>query len=495
MAHQLVRYPEKVSSWDLWKALAAEPGRIALESGAAGPGTGNWTILLGRPRGRVVFKGDEIHVYAGPKIAKRYDGRDPIAALKQALAWYGGDRAAESTRAIRRDAAKAGFPRPPFLAGAAGWLAYELGRRIRRFEGTRPDADPPLDLGLYGAAALLDVASGTTYLVGMDNAIGPAEAEVGRLSAALDRVIEQRKQDRAAENTIDYVTSPIRGGTPGLPPIADLPALPGRDEFFAAVATVRERVRAGVVGQANVSMRFSAKCRAPIDKLWRRLRRATPEPFMACVQGADRAVLCASMERLFAVREGMVECRPIKGTRPRGETPEDDERAKAELAASVKDRGELARVVAQHREDLGTVCTPSTVTVDAEAVVRTFARVHHLEASLGGTLAPGKDACDALAALFPSASITGTPRAAAMKIVEEVEPQPRGVSFGAIGYLGVDGDADLAVAIRTAVLRKNELHWSAGSAIGADSDPEIEWKELVAKAKVYQELVEATRGR
>ncbi len=250
----------------------------------------------------------------------------------------------------------------------------------------------------------------------------------------------------------------------------------------AGVERIRRYIEAGDIYQANLSVRWRTGTGASVDVLWPRLRETSPEPFAACLELEGRAVLSASMERLLSVRGRVAETRPIKGTAPRGTDP-------AKLAASEKDRAELLMIVDIHRNDLGKVCEPGSVEVPTLYGVRTFAHVHHLEATVRGTLAAGKDALDALGAVFPAGSITGAPKIRAMQILEELEPEPRGVYCGAIGWIDARGDADFAVAIRTAVLEEGVLRWSAGGGIVWDSGADAEWREVLAKSEGFRKLL------
>ena len=442
----------------VWRALAGDPGRVALDSLAEGPGTGRWSIIASRPRARIVLGERGVEVVDGEKVLHVIPGGDPFAGVREAMAWF----AAGSTHATEE---------LPFVAGAIGWLSYELGRRMlpAKLPGERRDVDPPVELALYAGAVVIDRASGDSWTVGADNALGLGEHEAERLAKALAavRAAPGRPESRSPAKIVE----------------------PSRVAHADAVRRIRDYIEKGDVYQANLSARFSAPCTKPVDELWAALRATSPEPFAACIEGRDRTVFSASMERLLAVRGREVETRPIKGTRPRGKGA-DDEKARRELATSEKDSAELLMIVDLHRNDLGRVCRPGSVHVPTLFGVRTFARVHHLEATITGLLQDGKDALDALRAVFPAGSITGAPKIRAMQILEEVEPTSRGVYCGAIGYLGLDGSADFAVAIRTAVLHAGVLRWSAGGGIVWDSEPEKEWRELLAKAEGFRALVE-----
>lgn len=450
----------------VWRALGRDPGRVALDSLAEGPGTGRWSIVASRPLARVVWRDESLEVVgADGGTLHAVPATDPFVAVREVLAWFGAG--------TRPD-----LDGLPFAGGAVGWLSYELGRRMlpAKFPLPRADVDPPLELALYGGAVVFDRETREAWAVGIDTALGRDDDEAGRLFAAITAGGERTNVTR----------------TPKPPPPREALRAPWDQDVQHrdAVARVRRYIEAGDVYQANVSARFDAPCAKSADELWTRLRETSPEPFAACLEGVDRVVLSASMERLLSVRGTHVETRPIKGTRPRGGSPADDEKMRRELATSEKDSAELLMIVDLHRNDLGKVCRPGSVQVPTLFGVRTFARVHHLEATITGTLRDGQDALDALRAVFPAGSVTGAPKLRAMQVLEEVEPTPRGVYCGAIGYLGLDGSADFAVAIRTAVLKDGRLRWSAGGGIVWDSDPAEEWREVLAKSAGFRALLD-----
>lgn len=452
----------------VWRALRKDPGRVALDSLTAGPGTGRWSIVASRPLARVVWRDGSIEVVAANGMTLHaVPGDDPFGAIREVLAWFGAGTQPD-------------LEGLPFAGGAVGWFAYELGRRLlpAKFPAARADVDPPVELALFGGAVVIDRTNGDGWAVGIDTALGRGEDEASRLASAIAG---------SAERTLE---SPRPPGSALWNPDEKAPPWEGAAAHRQAVEDVRRYIEAGDVYQANVSSRFVAPCEKTPDELWQRLRETSPEPFAACIEGADRVVFSASMERLLSVRGREVETRPIKGTRARGSSLQDDERLRRELATSEKDSAELLMIVDIHRNDLGKVCRPGSVQVPTLFGVRTFARVHHLEATITGTLRDGMDALDALRAVFPAGSITGAPKIRAMQVLEEVEPEPRGIYCGAIGYLGLDGSADFAVAIRTAVLRDGRLRWSAGGGIVWDSDPAAEWREVLAKSAGFRALLE-----
>ncbi len=261
-----------------------------------------------------------------------------------------------------------------------------------------------------------------------------------------------------------------------------------RLEYLRAVRRVLEYVAAGDCYQVNLSQRFSAPYSGDPWELYQRLRRVSPAPFAAYLDCGDHQVLSSSPELFLRVREGCVETHPIKGTRPRGNDAAQDEAAAHELLASAKDRAELLMIVDLERNDLGRVCEYGTINVpragDGDwARLESYPNVHHLVATVRGRLRGEVTPLEALRASFPGGSITGAPKIRAMEIIEELEPVRRGVYTGAIGWVDGRGNAEWSIAIRTMVVKEGQVHFHAGGGIVADSDPEAEYAETLAKAE------------
>ncbi len=266
-----------------------------------------------------------------------------------------------------------------------------------------------------------------------------------------------------------------------------------RDDYGAAFRRVRRYIRAGDCYQVNLARRFHAPARGDAWWAYRALRRTNPAPFSAFVTTPHGQVLSASPERFLQLRDGRVETRPIKGTRPRGDTPEQDAWLAADLAASPKDRAENLMIVDLLRNDLGRVCALGSVGVPCLFQVESYPTVHHLVSTVTGHLAPGADACGLLRACFPGGSVTGAPKIRAMEIIEELEPHRRGVYCGAIGYLGFDGGMDTNIAIRTLVYNRGEIRCWAGGGIVYDSREQAEYDETLHKAAPLLRLLELAR--
>ncbi len=255
------------------------------------------------------------------------------------------------------------------------------------------------------------------------------------------------------------------------------------EEYVATVEKARQYIIAGDIFEVNLSQRFKAELSIAPYQLYRRLRQINPAPF-ACYLGFDEvSVVSASPERFLRVRGDWVETRPIKGTRPRGKTPEEDKALADELLSSSKDRAENIMIVDLERNDLGRVCRYGTIKVTELAILEVFPTVFHLTSTVVGRLREDKNCIDLLKATFPGGSITGAPKVRAMEIIDELEPTKRSVYTGSIGYLSFNGDLDLNIAIRTFLVKEREAYFQVGGAVVYDSDPEAEYQETLDKAR------------
>jgi len=277
-------------------------------------------------------------------------------------------------------------------------------------------------------------------------------------------------------------------------PLDDAEAPPSNfdpDAYKRAVQRVRDYIVAGDVYQVNLSQRFSLPLAGDPFDAYLRLRGRNPAPFAAYISMPEARVLSASPERFlsFDPATRRVQTRPIKGTRPRGRTPGEDEGLAAELLASAKDRAENVMIVDLERNDLGRVAVIGSVRVTELAAPETLPTVFHLTSTVEATLRDDRDLVDLLLAAFPGGSITGAPKIRAMEIIDELEPMARGVYTGAIGYIGFDGRMDLNIAIRTIVVKGGMAYFQAGGGIVADSDPEMEYQETLHKAWALADAV------
>jgi anthranilate synthase component 1 len=257
------------------------------------------------------------------------------------------------------------------------------------------------------------------------------------------------------------------------------------EHFKDGVRRIHEHLLAGDVFQVNLSRAWEARLRTAPDPLdvYSALRQANPAPFSGVMRWGGRAVLSSSPERLVEIRNGMVETRPIAGTRPRGADPEQDRALSRELIDNPKERAEHIMLIDLERNDLGRVCEPGSVNVNELMVIESYAHVHHIVSNVRGTLRADAGPVDAIMAVFPGGTITGCPKVRCMEIIAELEAGGRGFYTGSFGYLCRDGDLDLNILIRSMLLDGNRISFRTGAGIVADSDPARELEETADKAR------------
>ncbi|MBN9607297.1 MAG: anthranilate synthase component I family protein [Actinomycetales bacterium] len=351
----------------------------------------------------------------------------------------------------------------PGALGLVGWLGYEAGHETVGVPAAPPGEAP---------GAWLRVQE----LLEVDPVTGHAEAHVG--AGAPGSAVELAARWEAA----------LAAAAPLAPPSDPAPSGPARwrdepEAYRAAVAACLAAIREGEAYQLCLTTRVDVPGRFDPFAVHRRLRSATTSHHGALLRLGERALVSASPERFLEVRAGSVRSRPIKGTRPRSSDADEDARLAAELRADPKEQAENLMIVDLVRNDLSRVCTPGTVAVTGLHEVESYPPVHQLVSTVEGRLRPGLDALDALAALFPAGSMTGAPKRRAMQLLAELEGAPRGAYAGAFGWIGADGDADLAMTIRTIELDAHGASIGTGGGITAGSDPEREWREARLKAR------------
>ena len=371
-----------------------------------------------------------------------------------------------------------GPPDIPLAGGAVGYFSYDLCHFIERLPVTTVDDlnCPECYLAFYDVVFVFDHTTGKKYLI----------------STGFPELVEEKREWKAAERLKEIRTRLLQE-TPcafdeAIPSVSRVDNIVlqsnfSHQEYIRAVETAREYICAGDIFQVNLSQRFETEMRLPSYELYRRLRRINPAPFAAYLDFENLSIISASPERYLQIRGDWVETRPIKGTRPRGNSPEEDNVLAEELLASAKDRAENTMIVDLERNDIGRVCRYGTVGVTELAVLETFPSVFHLTSTVQGRLREDKDRIDLLKASFPGGSITGAPKVRAMEIIDELEPTRRSVYTGSIGYLGFNGDMDLNIVIRTFLVKDGKAYFQVGGGIVYDSEPEAEYVETLDKAR------------
>jgi para-aminobenzoate synthetase component 1 len=352
----------------------------------------------------------------------------------------------------------------PFIGGGVGYLSYDLGRHIESIPSSACDdlLLPECCFGFYDRGLVFDHQAGKAYAVSTGF---PETDENARQERARVRLVELKKrlsvgrcyQPPAAREPTGVRRESVRSNFT-------------KDEYLRAVDRARQYIIDGDIFEVNLSQRFEARTRVSAYRLYQKLRCINPAPFASYLGFEDVQVVSASPERFLRKTGNAVETRPIKGTRPRGKTEEEDKRLAAELLSSAKDHAENMMIVDLERNDLGRVCRYGSVRVSELAILETYPTVFHLTSTVEGQLSEGKDRVDLLRATFPGGSITGAPKVRAMEIIEELEPTRRSVYTGNVGYLGFDGEMDLNIVIRTFLVKGDVAYFQVGGAVVYDSD-------------------------
>jgi anthranilate synthase component 1 len=363
-----------------------------------------------------------------------------------------------------------------FTGGLVGYFGYEI---VQRFEkrlaaGDKPDelGTPEMVLLLSEEVAVFDNLAGRLYLiVNIDPSIPDAW---GTAQRRLDKLAH-----RLRCGTLGY------GETVYRTPVAESDFHYGfsRRDFLAAVDRCKEYILAGDIFQVVLSQRMSVPFQARALDVYRALRALNPSPYMYFIDLGDTQIVGSSPEVLVRVQQRRVTLRPIAGTRQRGATAAEDQRLERELLDDPKERAEHLMLIDLGRNDAGRVCRTGSVQVTDTMVIERYSHVMHIVSQVEGDLADGLTATDAIRSSFPAGTLSGAPKIRAMEIINELEPVRRNVYAGAVGYLSWHDDADLAIAIRTAVIKDGMLHVQAGAGIVADSDPEKEWEETMNKGR------------
>jgi anthranilate synthase component 1 len=456
----------------VYTKLAGGPGTFLLESaeqgaGSAGTAWSRYSFIGVRSSATLVERDGQAAWLGVPPPGVPVDG-DPVTALRETVAALAG-------------AADEGLP--PLTGGMVGYLSYDLVRRFEKLPSTAIDDVPLPELGMMLATDLvvLDHFDGSAILVA--NAILAENADDRQRRAAYHQAVGRLD---AMTTALSRPTPPMISTVERVAPGEVLSRTPPGD-YQKAVELAKEAIRAGECFQIVVGQRFERTTDAhPLD-VYRVLRATNPSPYMYLLRFDDFDIVGSSPEAHLkvsaeqgGVRRAMLH--PIAGTRWRGATPEQDNALAAELLADPKERAEHVMLVDLGRNDLGRVCRAGTVEVPAFARIERYSHVMHIVSTVVGELRADRTAFDALAATFPAGTLSGAPKVRAMEIIEELEPTRRGLYGGTVGYFGFAGDMDMAIAIRTALIRGGVAYVGAGAGIVADSDPASEEQESRNKA-------------
>lgn len=448
----------------LYLKLANQPFSYLLESVQGGERFGRYSIIGLPAKTRIVAHGKDIQVLDGDTVVESVENTNPLDFVKNYQARF-------------KTPPYEGLPR--FTGGLAGYFGYETVRYIeKRLANTvKPDAIdvPDVLLMVSEQLAVVDNLSGKLYFIVYADATAP-----NAYDQAKQRLQELMQKLRST------VTIPTSAATEKTTASSEF----GEENFKAAVKRAQQYILDGDIMQVVLSQRMSQKFSAPPLSLYRALRSLNPSPYMFYYDMGDHHVVGASPEILVRLENGTVTARPIAGTRPRGKSREQDIALAEELLADPKERAEHVQLMDLGRNDVGRVALTGSVKVTDNMMIERYSHVMHIVSNVEGKLKPGMDAIDVIKATFPAGTVSGAPKVRAMEIIDELEPSKRGIYAGAVGYLGFNGDMDVAIAIRTGVIKDHMLYVQAGAGIVADSVPDSEWMETQNKARAVLRAAE-----
>ncbi|MBK8284373.1 MAG: anthranilate synthase component I [Ahniella sp.] len=453
--------------------LADGPFAYLFESVEGGESWGRYSIIGLPARRTYALRGRTLTVRQLGEVIETRELADPLTDI-------------EAIRAGFRVPKLEGLP--AFTGGLVGYFGFET---IAYIEDKLQSPDKPDQLGtddvllmLSEEVAVFDNLKGRLYLI---------------VHADPDEPQAQSK----AERRLDELTFRLRHSGRSYPEVLDPTMLDEtdfisgftREGFLAAVAKCQELIRAGDVFQVVLSQRLSVPFKArPVD-VYRALRALNPSPYMYFLDLGRTQIVGSSPEILVRLKDGEVTVRPIAGTRPRGKTPEQDLQFERDLLADPKERAEHLMLIDLGRNDVGRVAEVGSVHVPEQMVIERYSHVMHIVSEVRGKLRAGLSYMDVLKAAFPAGTVSGAPKIRALQVIQELEPVKRNVYSGAVGYLNWWGEADTAIAIRTALIQDGMLHVQAGAGIVYDSDPEKEWEETMNKGRaLFRAVAHAASG-
>ncbi|MBU0700632.1 anthranilate synthase component I [bacterium] len=434
-----------------------------LESVEGGESIGRYSFLGSNPF--IIFQGKgDVAEISRAGVVERFEGVDPLVHLLGFMNEFQSARLPEL---------------PRFFGGAVGYIGYDYVRCIENIPDTNPDSInlPDVLFVITDTILVFDHVRHTIKVVANvwlknDDDIEKAYYEaINKITG----IIERLKQPLPVRNEIFPVTDIV--------PEIDIQSNITKSEFESNALKAKEYIASGDIFQVVLSQRFQSPVRADALSLYRALRWVNPSPYMFLLKFGKLSLIGSSPELLVRVDDGVVETRPIAGTRPRGKTKQEDEAYEKDLLSDPKELAEHIMLVDLGRNDVGRVCEYNSITLPEFEIIEKYSHVMHMVTSVKGKLMQDKNYLDALRACFPAGTVTGAPKVRAMEIIDELETSKRGPYAGCIGYFGFSGNMDTCITIRTMVAYGEKVYVQAGAGIVADSQPEKEYEETVNKAK------------
>jgi len=441
-------------SAELFSACVDKAWAVFLDSGFPHSNQGRYDIIAAEPVCTLVTHGEITEITRNGTTLKSTE--NPFDLVKQQLCSFPCFRL------------EAGLDDLPFNGGAIGYFAYDLARRLEALPAMAEDAEhiAEMAVGIYEWAVIVDHHRQKSYLVGNCD--------------------QQKRQDLISQ----FSQLPVRPDYHAFKVASEIKSNMDKDAYVHAFNRIKHYLKEGDCYQVNLAQRFVADCEGDPWTAYQTLRKLNAAPFSCYLNLPEVQVLSSSPERFLKLTDGVVETKPIKGTRPRKPDYAEDQQQIKNLEASTKDRAENLMIVDLLRNDISKTCKSGSVKVPVLFDVESYATVHHLVSTVTGILADNQHALDLLKSCFPGGSITGAPKIRSMEIIEELEPNRRGVYCGAIGYIGFNGNMDTNIAIRTLVHSENTIRFWAGGGIVNDSVAEEEYQESFDKAAAMLDLLQ-----
>jgi para-aminobenzoate synthetase component 1 len=442
--------PYFTDSAELFSAYADKAWAVFLDSGFPTSTQGRYDIIAAEPVCTLVTHGEMTEITCNGVTAQ--SAENPFDLVKQQLRQFPGFKLSEDL---------------PFNGGAIGYFSYDLARRLEALPAMAEDEEhiAEMAVGIYEWAVIVDHHRQESYLVGHCD------------RQKWQGLINQFSQVSARP---DYHAFKVVG---------EIKSNMDKNTYFHGFDRIKHYLKEGDCYQVNLAQRFVAECEGDPWTAYQTLRKLNAAPFSCYLNLPEVQILSSSPERFLKLTDGMVETKPIKGTRPRKSDYAEDQQQIKELQASSKDRAENLMIVDLLRNDISKTCKSGSVRVPLLFDIESYATVHHLVSTVTGVLADDQHALDLLKSCFPGGSITGAPKIRAMEIIEELEPNRRGVYCGAIGYIGFNGNMDTNIAIRTLVHSEHTIRFWAGGGIVNDSVAEDEYQESFDKAAAMLDLL------
>ncbi len=461
---KIIELKSKLNSLELFEILK-ENGKYPffLDSGMDEEKLGRYSFMGVNPFLMIKSTDNEINLEEDGKIEKIIGS--PLEILQERLDLY-----------------KVEQEKIPFIGGGVGYFSYELAHQFEELPNTvKKDVDiPEMVMGFYDGIIIIDHKEDRKYI----SAIGfKEEKEV--IIEKIKLKIEKEKYAKVIHETPkeqEQLVIKERKFTSNM----------SQEYYLESIQKLKDYIYSGDIYQVNFTQRFSCEFLEGSMKLYKNLREINPAPFATYFDFGEGEIISSSPERFVKLTDGVIETRPMKGTRPRGKTLEEDEILKQELVNSEKDRAELLMIVDLMRNDISRVAETGSVEVTELFHLEEYATVLQMVATVKGKLKKGLAATDIIKETFPGGSITGAPKIRAMEIIDELEVTTRNVYTGSIGYIGFDGDMDLNIAIRTIVLKDQSAYFQVGGGIVWDSDPYEEYEESLVKGRALKRALNMT---